>query len=109
LARQLGQLGFVVTQAGSGDEALELFRAQPSRFRLAVVDRTMPGLSGDRLIELLHELEPALPVVLVSGYSAGGAVVDSEHVAFVAKPMTLGDLQQAAARLLESRPIAFRP
>jgi PAS domain S-box-containing protein len=109
LARQLGQLGFVVTQAGSGDEALELFRAQPSRFRLAVVDRTMPGLSGDRLIELLHELEPALPVVLVSGYSAGGAVVDSEHVAFVGKPMTLGDLQQAAARLLEPQQIAFLP
>jgi two-component system cell cycle sensor histidine kinase/response regulator CckA len=104
LTRQLAQLGFTVTQAGSGAAALELFRANPSRFRLAVVDRTMPGLSGDRLIELLHELEPALPVVLVSGYSAGGAVVDSDHVAFVAKPMTLCDLQQVAARLLEPRP-----
>jgi PAS domain S-box-containing protein len=108
LARQLGQLGFVVTQARSGAAALELFRAEPSRFRLAVVDRTMPDLSGDCLIERLHELEPALPVVLVSGYSTGGAVVDSDRVAFVAKPMTLCDLQRAAARLLDPESIARR-
>jgi two-component system, cell cycle sensor histidine kinase and response regulator CckA len=101
LTRQLEELGFMVTAAASGTEALELFRAQPSRFRLAVVDRTMPGLSGDRLIEELHQLEPALPVVLVSGYSAGGPVADARHVAFVAKPMTLSDLQQALSRLLD--------
>jgi len=106
LARQLEQLGFVVTQAAAGAEALGLFRAQPSRFRLAVVDRTMPDLSGDRLIELLHELEPELPVVLVSGYSSGGHVAESERVAFVAKPMTLSDLQRGISRLLPERPEA---
>jgi PAS domain S-box-containing protein len=99
-ARQLEQLGFVISKATTAAQALDLFRAEPSRFRLAVVDRTMLGLSGDRLIELLHELDPTLPVVLVSGYSTGEAVVDSDHVAFVAKPMTLADLRQAISRLL---------
>jgi CheY-like chemotaxis protein len=106
LARQLEQLGFVVTQATAGAEALGLFRAQPSRFRLAVVDRTMPDLSGDQVIELLHEVEPGLPVVLVSGYSSGGPVTDGERVAFVAKPMTLSDLQRGISRLLQAPPEA---
>ncbi|HKO91155.1 MAG TPA: ATP-binding protein, partial [Polyangiaceae bacterium] len=99
LARQLEQLGFGVTQTTAGAEALGLFRAQPTRFRLAVVDRTMPDLSGDQVIELLHEVDPALPVVLVSGYSSGGPVVDGDRVAFVAKPMTVSDLQQGISRL----------
>jgi PAS domain S-box-containing protein len=102
LGRQLEQLGFVVTQAASGAAALELFRAKPSQFRLAVVDRTMPGLSGDDLIEQLHQLQPTLPVLLVSGYSAGGPVADAPHMAFVAKPMTLSDLQRALSRLLDT-------
>jgi CheY-like chemotaxis protein len=101
LARQLDQLGFVVTQAASGAEALELFRAKRSRFRLAVVDRIMPELSGDHLIQLFHELEPALPVVLVSGYSDRGPLRVDDRVAFVAKPMTLCDLQRAIAGLFE--------
>jgi PAS domain S-box-containing protein len=100
LARQLELIGFVVTEIGSGEGALELFRAAPGAFRLAVVDRTMPGLSGDRLIELLHGIEPALPVVLVSGYSAMGPVAAAERVAFLAKPMTVDGLRQVVSTLL---------
>jgi PAS domain S-box-containing protein len=99
LAQLLSHLGFSVTEAASGPEALALFQAQPSRFRLVVIDQTMPGLSGDGVIERLRRLRPALPVVLVSGYSARELVAD-ECVAFVAKPMTLSDLQQAISRLL---------
>jgi len=101
LAQQLSHFGFSVTEVGSGPEALELFRAEPSRFRLAVIDQTMPDLPGDRVIEGLHQLAPALPVVLVSGYSAGAPLADGDCVAFVAKPMTLSDLQKALSRLLD--------
>jgi two-component system cell cycle sensor histidine kinase/response regulator CckA len=100
LTGQMAQLGFAATPVASGAEAIELLRAGPFRFRLAVVDQTMPDLCGDRVIERFHELEPTLPVVLVSGCSEAEAVADRERVAFVAKPMTLCDLQQAFSRLL---------
>jgi PAS domain S-box-containing protein len=102
MAQQLSHFGFSVIQAASGPEAVELFQAEPSRFRLAVIDQTMPDWSGDRVIERLHRLSPALPVVLVSGYSASAPAVDDDCVAFVAKPMTLCDLQQAISRLLDA-------
>jgi two-component system, cell cycle sensor histidine kinase and response regulator CckA len=102
LSRQLELLGFGVTEVDSGDSALDIFRSAPARFRIAVVDRTMPGLSGDRLIELLHDIEPALPVVLVSGYSAMGPVAASERVAFLAKPMTVDNLRQVVSKLLDA-------
>jgi PAS domain S-box-containing protein len=103
LARQLEHLGFEVARAATGAEALAIFRSAPGRFRLAVVDRTMPGLSGDELLELLHELEPALPALLVSGYSTGRPVETNQRVAFLAKPMTLETLGQALERLLEAK------
>jgi two-component system, cell cycle sensor histidine kinase and response regulator CckA len=107
LVRQLELVGFEVTEADSGERAMELFRSEPSTFRLAVVDRTMPRLSGDRLIELLHEIEPRLPVVLVSGYSAMGPVPASPRVAFLAKPMTVQALRDVLSNLLaaEAQPL----
>jgi FixJ family two-component response regulator len=67
----------------------------------------MPRLSGDRLIELLHEIEPRLPVVLVSGYSAMGPVPASPRVAFLAKPMTVQALRDVLSNLLaaEAQPL----
>jgi len=109
LKRQLELLGFNVTEIDSGDGALEIFRAAPARFRVAVVDRTMPGISGDRLIELLQDIEPTLPVVTVSGYSSMGPIATNERVIFLAKPMTVADLRRALSRLLDtehSRPSA---
>jgi PAS domain S-box-containing protein len=102
LAAQLDELGFSVTEAASGPEALGLFHSDTSRFRLAVVDRTMPALSGDQVIERLHHMAPALPVVLVSGYSAGACVTEGDRIAFVAKPMTLAELRQSISRLLDA-------
>jgi DNA-binding NtrC family response regulator len=62
----------------------------------------MPGMSGDRLLELLHELEPALPALLVSGYSTARPVETNQRTAFLAKPMALQALRQALERLLEA-------
>jgi PAS domain S-box-containing protein len=105
LARQLELLGFTVTEVDSGERALETFRSASAGFRLAVVDRTMPGLSGDGLIELLHDIQPALPVVLVSGYSAMGPVAADERIAFLAKPMTVDDLRKVLSKLLAAEPM----
>jgi PAS domain S-box-containing protein len=105
LARQLEHLGFGVTRAASGAQALELFSADTSGFRMAVVDRTMPDMSGDTLMKQLHAMAPELRAVLVSGYSAGGPVATDPRLAFVAKPMTVSDLKEAIATLLETPPI----
>jgi FixJ family two-component response regulator len=73
---------------------------------MAVVDRTMPDMSGDTLMQQLHAMAPELRAVLVSGYSAGGPVATDPRVAFVAKPMTVSDLKEAIATLLEAPPTA---
>jgi PAS domain S-box-containing protein len=101
LAAQLEHLGFDVEQAEDAAGALEIARARVAPFLFAVVDRTMPGVSGDRLIAALHERDPGLRVLLVSGYSTAGPVEADPRVGFLAKPMTLSDVAQAIDQLLE--------
>lgn len=37
-------------------------------YDLAIVDRSLPGVSGDDIIELSKKLHPEIPVICVSGY-----------------------------------------
>ncbi len=64
LATMLGRHGLEVRTADGGEEALELFAEAPAD--LVVTDRRMPGMDGVELTRRLHELEPALPVIVVT-------------------------------------------
>jgi len=65
LGEYLENEGFSVTQAGSAEQAIELFDAG-RRFDLCVFDIMMPGLSG---LELLQQVRPKLstPVIMLTG------------------------------------------
>ncbi len=57
--------GFEVQIAGSAEEALIDLPEQ--RYELAVIDIHLPGRSGIWLTQHLHQLQPALPLLIVSG------------------------------------------
>lgn len=70
----LEKAGYDVTPAKSGDEALELFKANP-HCDLLLTDIVMPGsLLGPALAQRLRELDPTLPVVFMSGYASEATV-----------------------------------
>jgi two-component system response regulator HydG len=64
LAALLRQEGYEVRTADGGEEALALQGEAP--VDLVVTDRRMPGMDGVELTRRLHELEPALPVIVVT-------------------------------------------
>ncbi|MGK6324638.1 PAS domain-containing protein [Sphingomonas sp. DT-51] len=67
-ADMLMDLGFEVVEATSGEEALQLIRTgfEPD---VLVSDHLMPGISGVDLARAARELQPTLPVLIVSGYA----------------------------------------
>jgi PAS domain S-box-containing protein len=70
-AMALGEAGYRVLCAANGREAVELFRDHRGEIAAAVLDASMPRLSG---IETLHHLRSdgaAFPVLFVTGYAAG--------------------------------------
>ncbi len=68
-ANLLDRLGYTAESTTSCAQALELVRADPSRFALVLTDQTMPGMTGLQLATQLREIRPDLPLILMSGYN----------------------------------------
>ena len=96
-AAMLEDLGHSVATAGSGEEALTLL-AREGAVDLVVTDQLMPGMTGSQLGRCIRRTAPALPVLIVSGFSE---LAEGEAGLFpmLAKPFTRNDLAQALRRL----------
>jgi DNA-binding NtrC family response regulator len=57
--------GFEVSDAGSGEEALE--KVKKNSFDVAVVDMRLPGMTGDTLIFKIHDIQPAMRFLVCTG------------------------------------------
>ncbi len=64
----LTDIGYKVTCAFSGNEALHLFEQQDRNFDLVITDETMPGISGIELAQKIFAISPSTPVILCSGH-----------------------------------------
>ncbi|WP_143514401.1 response regulator, partial [Stutzerimonas stutzeri] len=67
-AQMLENLGFAVTEAESGDHALQLLR-DGAAVDLLLADFAMPGMNGGELARAVRARRPQLPVVFVTGYA----------------------------------------
>jgi PAS domain S-box-containing protein len=71
VARVLERHGYKVLPAGTGAEAVEIWRANRDEINLLFTDLIMPGaMNGRELAEALWKEQPNLNVIFTSGYSA---------------------------------------
>jgi PAS domain S-box-containing protein len=100
----LESLGYKVTARTSSVEALELFRTKPNGFDLVITDMTMPNLTGDELAEEMIRINPQIPVILCTGYSAK---INQQRAmamgirAFISKPVLKKDMAETIRRILD--------
>lgn len=103
----LEDFDFTVSSAESAESALELL--EENEFEAAVIDLRLPGMSGDLLIQKIHQKNPDMCFVIHTG-SVGYTLSDelkaigmeSEHVFF--KPLPdLTQLVESITSLVESR------
>ncbi|MCK6477735.1 MAG: sigma-54 dependent transcriptional regulator [Phycisphaerales bacterium] len=107
LSRWLRKDGFDATPAESGHAALALARA--GAFDAAVVDIRMPGMDGLELQAALREIDPAIPVIMITAYaSVDSAVRALKEGAFdyLTKPVDPGELSHLVRRAVEKRRLA---
>ncbi|MEP4038900.1 ATP-binding protein [Pseudophaeobacter sp.] len=100
LKTTLEKAGYQVIRASSGDEAKEIFEADPG-FDLLLTDIVMPGqLKGTSLATALRAINNDLPVVFMSGYAAEATVhgngLRPEDIRLM-KPIMRRDLLAAVA------------
>ena len=108
-AEVLSRLGYEPVSFSDSRAALAAFEAAPERFDVVVVDEVMPGLTGTGLASVLRRRRPALPIVLVSGYS--GPILTQQALAagvseLLIKPLQSREIATTLARVLHLRPRA---
>jgi len=96
LRATLEEEGFEVVTASTGLAAVAA--VQNNNVGLAVLDVLMPGISGDAVAERLHQIDPELPVLLMTGADAGFAAASGEPV--LRKPFSREELVAAVRRLV---------
>ena len=102
--RNLSKVGHEVVEAWNGRTAIEL--ARQGGFDLVISDVRMPDLSGIELLKELYELDPDLPVVLVSGSSdpeTANEAVDYGAFAYLMKPVPFDAMRDNASRAITLR------
>jgi DNA-binding NtrC family response regulator len=95
--------GFSVSMAGDGPSGLELLSR--NEYDLLLLDLALPGESGIDLLPRIVEMQPNLPVIMITAYGTVGNVVDAIRAGaenFVQKPWDneklLADIRAAVAR-----------
>jgi CheY-like chemotaxis protein len=112
LTKLLGEHGYVVTSCPGAEDALRMLDA--SSFDLVLTDLLMPNMTGVELLERIQRSRPTLPVVLMTGNSAGlcdDAACDAA-AAVLKKPFARNELfrtlRNALAPVLVASPFESR-
>jgi PAS domain S-box-containing protein len=95
-ADMLADLGYVVTEAASAEEALRRIR-DGLRPELLMTDHLMAGMNGTDLARLVRTRHPEVKVLIVSGYAESEGV--APDLARLTKPFREADLAACLASL----------
>ncbi len=102
-AKILDQEGYTVQRALSGEEGLKRVNAQ--RPDLVVLDVRLPGMSGIRTLESIHEQEPKLPVIIFTAYGTTETAIEAIKIGafdYIYKPFDVPEMLKTIASGLEA-------
>jgi DNA-binding NtrC family response regulator len=92
------------TLASSGEQALAIVAA--TRFDVMVTDMRMPVMSGAELIQRTRQIDPTLPIVVITALSVDAQLAEAERegvLATLGKPVPIARLLELIARAERGR------
>ena len=104
IAERLGDHGFRVVQAATGEQALE--RLAEFAFDIIITDLRLPGIDGTQVLETALKLYPEIIGIVVTGYGTVKDAVDAIKrgaTDFITKPFQFEGLRHVLDSALEQR------
>jgi nitrogen-specific signal transduction histidine kinase/CheY-like chemotaxis protein len=98
--------GYNVLLAGSGQEAIDIYKDHQDPINLVILDLIMPEMGGGEVYDRLKEINPAVKVLLSSGYSINGEateIIERGCDGFIQKPFRILDLSQKINKILDKQ------
>jgi len=104
MAERLGERGYEVTEADSGEKALELL--EQFAFDVVIADLRMPGIDGMRVIETAIQRYPGIVGIVITGDGTMQNAIDAIKRGasdFIAKPFQFDELMHVLQKSNEQR------
>lgn len=109
LSRTLEMAEYEVEAMADGMSALHRLRATRDAYNLVIADLRMPGMDGLTLIREVKQINPQLPIIIITGFSSESAAIEAVNLGvsgYLTKPVGIPQVLAAAAKALGERSAA---
>jgi len=103
----LGAIGYTVRVAKGGTEAVDIYGKHRDEIDLVILDMIMPDMGGGEAYDRMKEINPAVRVLLSSGYSINGRAAEIMARGcdgFIQKPFDMHQLSWKVRQILDEQP-----
>ncbi len=100
----LRSLGYTVTTASTGEEAVEIYKTMRDEIDLMILDMNMPKGSGEEVLEALQEMNAQVYIIVSSGYADNiipRDILRQMVDGFLPKPYRVEDLSVKVRQILD--------
>jgi DNA-binding NtrC family response regulator len=109
MAGELSRLGYEVSAAGTGEDAIARVAAQEPE--VVLLDLRLPGMGGLETLKAIQAAAPTTEVIMLTGHGSIDTAIESIRMGacdYVVKPCPLDELQVRLQRALERRSLRQR-
>jgi len=99
----LSQDGHVVQAAASGEGGIVVVEKDPPD--LVIMDVRMPGMSGLEAFQIIHQMEPKLPVIIMTAFGTTETAIEATKMGafdYILKPFEIPDIFELIGKALEA-------
>jgi excisionase family DNA binding protein len=103
LAKTLALAEYRVDTAADGVSALDRLREHRGAYDLMIADLRMPGMDGLTLIREVKQINPSLPIIIITGFSTESSAIEAVNLGvagYLTKPFRVPQVLAAAAKAL---------
>ena len=103
LSRTLAMAEYEVDTMSDGVSALHRLRATRDAYNLVIADLRMPGMDGLTMIREVKQINPHIPIIIITGYSSESAAIEAVNLGvagYLTKPVGIPQVLAAAAKAL---------
>lgn len=103
----LESLGISCIVADDGEKGIQIYQEKKDEVALVILDIEMPGISGDKVYDILKEINPKQKILLISGYAK--SYLEAKYfkrklrgITFMPKPFQLDQLTRKLKTIMKS-------
>lgn len=98
----LESMGYKVATAQNGEDGLRTFDELRDELKCVIIDRTMPRMNGEKVVEAIRKRTNDIPIILCSGYSdedLSDDIRNDRKTVTLGKPFQQSDLESSIQTL----------